>query len=869
MNTYKDCSQKMFESSKNSNASDSYLARSLAALATHNPHFSRPYVSQSGKKIQPEKYDRHGDVKHVDFSEEECEELMKILMSLYGLTKECIASPSIRDQLRARIQEFPNPDVQISAIVQQVHTGLPNILESRNREGIRAFLFDLTNNSLPTPPILSLIELEQVDPCYQPQYSTAALLRHRELGSGFWERCRNVKSELRKRASEKLSPWRSWKGASGDVVTCAWAPNSMTYAIGAAAPSNQEDLQYNRPRNLMFGDLISNTLEELPDHRVLRPKPETISGGPNSTQAVYDACDPMVYMTISSLQFSRDGSCLYTASHDKTVKVWDAASGKRTCQQTLRHDALVTDLDTSVRFEGIFATASKTIDGAIRVYFPKPGDENELSSVCYTSSRAKEKPEWQVYPECLRWGRTANTGHLLLAGFQQWGETANEHCREGQVCLWDTCTGQSLKVSPGSQSVFTATWHPTHDLFATGGVPGNTLKLTHRHTTKSVVRTWDVRTLSHYTVEYECPAIDMQDVTFNPLYPNLVTAGCTDSATYVWDFRKPADVLLKLEHGRPLSDWDPARRQEEVDSGIMMTLWGLENSRLYTGSSDGMVKCWDVLRAPEDALIADLANLGAGIQSGAFSPDFSHLLIGDADGGIHILSSAPVEDSVSENCEWQPITLVNTCNRDYVTTNDDNPGTDGIQAARELIDSGQLIIDRRYGVGKGPFYRGPYATYARANGASEFVPEVERLQPVFQNGIENPAISQRQSALVRGRKQHITQNYRLKQKRTFDHLKHSDNSYKRSFKSLYTIGSKRRNNSVKSSRTMKKPRWDVLDLTLTRSSRTLSINLDSESESDKGETKTTDDENSVREIVEENHWWPRFDEKVFQRLSVQ
>lgn len=112
---------------------------------------------------------------------------------------------------------------------------------------------------------------------------------------------------------------------------------------------------------------------------------------------------------------------------------------------------------------------------------------------------------------------------------------------------------------------------------------------------------------------------------------------------HAYDFRKPHHYLHRLQHGRPLLDWDHTKSQEEGDSGVMMTVWGIKGARLYTGSSDGIVESWDIMRAPEDVHVGDFDDLGAGVTSGAFSPDFSHLLAGDLDGGVHILSSALVK----------------------------------------------------------------------------------------------------------------------------------------------------------------------------------------------------------------------------------
>lgn len=739
---------------------DPSLEQTIVALANNHSDLYRPYRSHDQNVVYSS--DSHNTLKHVDFSEDECEALLRAIYDSQDQDTDTDGNVPVRARLKKLTQGYTYE--QITELIGHVHADKNGVLRNRKRKGIRAFFSDLKNGLVTDRPGFIRVEVQVVDPAHKPQRSLPSLLRHRELGSDSkGGRFRNVRSELRVKTSQNILPWRSWKRASGDVVTCAWAPNSLTYAVGAAAPSNNEDLQYNRPQNLLLGDLSSNLLQELPDHRVERPQPNTIPDGPNSTHEMYNNLDPMIYMTISSVQFSRDGSKLITASHDKTAKVFDTrSSGTATCLHTLYHDAMVTCLDVSPHSNGLFATASKTVENSIRVYSSESldVDSSMLSSVNFSSSRAQKKPNSEIYPECLRWGKTPNTSHILLAGFHQWGEAESDSLgREGEIYLWDVRKEVSLGLSPSKAGVLTAAWHPTCDMFAVGGVPGSGSILSRPRTTRSVVRTWDMRNLKRYAVEYECPALDMQDVTFNPLYPNIVTAGCTDSATYVWDFRWPDQVLLKLQHDKPLLEWDHTRNQEEADPGVMMTLWGLEGSYLYTGSSDGIVKCWDTSRAHDDALVRNVADVGAGIQSGAFSPDFSHLLVGDSDGAVHVLTSAPVDrwhdcaDSDDNALTVEPIKLIEA--------QDPNrpKGNEGILAARKLLQTGQLVLNKSYGVGKGPNYSGPYARYARREGtdpaATDLLPQFDAMQPFSRYGQKRREIARRIEGVICGRKELI------------------------------------------------------------------------------------------------------------------
>lgn len=868
-----------------STTADPSLEQTIVALANNHSDFYRPYRSQDQTLVYSS--DSHNTIKHVDFDDEECEALLHAIYELQVQGIKTDASIAVRTRLRKATQGYSYE--QITQLINHVHANTNGVLRNRKRKGIRAFFSNLENDLVTDRPGFFRVEVEVVDPAHKPQRSLASLLRHRELGSDSrGGRFRNLQSELRLKMSQNILPWRSWKRASGDVVACAWAPNSLNYAVGAAAPSNNEDLQYNRRYNLLLGDLSSNVLQELPDHRMERPQPHMIPDGPNSRHDMYNNLDPMIYMTVSSLQFSRDGSQLITASHDKTAKVWDIpSSGIATCLHTLYHDAVVTGLDISPHFNGLFATASKSLENSIQVYSSESlgVDSSMPSLVKLSSSRAQKYPKWELYPECLRWGKTPNTSHLLLAGFQQWGDVESDRLgREGEICLWHVGKEERLGLSPSRVGVLTAAWHPTYDMFAVGGVPGSGGMLSNPLTTKTVIRTWDIRSLKRYAVEYECPALDMQDVTFNPLHPNIVTAGCTDSATYVWDFRSPHQILLKLQHDKPLMEWDHTRNQDEVDPGVMMTLWGLEGSHLYTGSSDGIVKCWDTSRAPEDALVRDVADLGAGVQSGALSPDFSHLLVGDSDGAVHVLTSAPVDrwhnyaDFDDDVLPIEPIELIEARDSNRSKCNE------GILAARKLLQTGQLVLNETYGVGQGPKYSGPYARYARKDGTdpavTDLLPHFDAMQPFSRNGQKRQEIARRIQGVIRGRKQLVAQAQETMKVPLPTKINNHEGRDKQKPLAKFERPRKRRaRSSIEgSSITPKRIRTEIIDLTdlpddtfpsLSRGLYCGSQSCDHPIQlSSDPDFVLKDEVSSDSESPEENHWWPRMDDETSKCSSV-
>lgn len=564
-----------------------------------------------------------------------------------------------------------------------------------------------------------------------PSITTEALLRRRTHGFGNEF---SAQRQLRTAVIEDITLQRSWKGASGDIVSAAWHPDSQTYVVGATATSNAEDLQYNRPNNLLYGNTNHNTLHELPDHRIDRPRPDTIANGPNASEAVFEACDPKVYKTVSAIHYSPVGTRLYTASHDRTVKIWDIplSEGLPSCIKTLKHDARLNQLDVSSRIPNTFATGSQATSNSIHIY-TQATLQSPYAYINLGSSRAEAKPRLEIFPECLRWGNTPMTEDLLLVGFARWGDLPdNDPGRDGELCVWDINTAQRIKKTPSSQSVTTATFHPFLNAFATGGAAGN--RLTHRYTTRTVVRMWDMRS-SGCVMELECPALDMQDLIFHPRNKDIVAVGCTDGAAYLWDARKPEYILHKLQHGQPIADWDqkyggnPLSR-EQGDAGVTLTSWG--GNHLYTGATDGMVKRWDVNLAPEDALINDIAQLSAGISCGSFSPDSTSLLVGDSTGGVHLLLSGPGYLTEEERKFGKGPIQYTPAPRNQPPPSDNEPGQ-GQLASLELLNSGQLTMHPVFGVGQGPAYEGPYAAYAHEVGPpsnTRLLRAVEMEQPV-------------------------------------------------------------------------------------------------------------------------------------------
>jgi len=105
----------------------------------------------------------------------------------------------------------------------------------------------------------------------------------------------------------------------------------------------------------------------------------------------------------------------------------------------------------------------------------------------------------------------------------------------------------------------------------------------------------------------------------------------------VWDTALGDKPVHVLKHGTPIDEFHGDRARE--DTGVKFCAWGTSLDRFYTGSSDGLIKVWNVRRSRgKDPFMRDLLEVPGPVSFGQFSPDRSRLIIGDATGRVSFLS---------------------------------------------------------------------------------------------------------------------------------------------------------------------------------------------------------------------------------------
>lgn len=554
--------------------------------------------------------------------------------------------------------------------------------------------------------------------------------RSRELGTGI-----ATQRKLAARTRRDFKSWRSWTGASKDVLSVAWAADDSSFAIGSSADHlDSHGTPYNRNNNLLFGNVETDSLFELPDHHISRAGIQAPAPSPES-----HLTDPRLFCAIGQVSFGTHHPTLCTAGYDKTVRVWDVTNSKEKpkCRYTLPHDGFV---DFAVQMPArsladpqLLVTGQQSrVKPSIQLFgLPEIDAPREELAAAYEpiASFASERAQrFPVFPSAIEWGPDSFTRRYLLAGFAEHSATALKE-REGHLALWDVTQPREtlLELRNNIELVFDVAWQPGRAVIAAATTARNTKNLSHQFDTKSVVRTWSPTENASRVYELECPARDVNELKFHPTR-TLVTASCTDGRTYVWDFRMVDRILMTLNHSEPIETFDSsiARLREELDVGVRFSAWAQNNRYLYTGGSDGRLLCWDVLACEEgeEALVQEVARFDAGIMAGAFSKDESKLLLGLVKGSVEILSIGACSKSEAAKDRLTAVSrteLSGTFN--YIPnepkTQEEESETFGIETARTLMQTEQLVLTK-YGVMQGPRYSGPWSRSARPPGTTDF-----------------------------------------------------------------------------------------------------------------------------------------------------
>ena len=455
--------------------------------------------------------DWQGTVLHIDFTPEELE-VVEEIVTRFVASQRALRYRSPQRRIHRLLDGLLESD--LLRVVSALRLKLP----SRDRKSIEAFLQDAKQGEIrSTAPRIERLAAARPNKSFSSvtKMSVASTIRHREIGAqsrrGWSSATRPISYRVKDQLQDTLGPLCSYTGASSDVHAVAWSVDGQCFAAGAICVDDPYSMQYNRPNNLLYGNVFCNTINELGRHHVTRPRTES---GPNSTHAMYASQDPKLFKTVTSVAFSPNGRYMFSGGWDNYVAVWQTRYDGSQPQEIvgLRHKAEVHMM--SVNASGVLATGTnKPMGNAVKVIRINDDDPSESpTTINFSSEKASQRPDMNLLPTALHF--SPRHENLLLAGFSA---QVREDGRDlmGDICIWDVNGNRALSIWGSGKSVFDLSFHPRNRWFAVGTVAGQN---TNRGT-RSTVRLYDEHnTAAHEKfsalVELECPALDINDVVW-------------------------------------------------------------------------------------------------------------------------------------------------------------------------------------------------------------------------------------------------------------------------------------------------------------------------------------------------------------------
>ncbi|WP_164015243.1 TIR domain-containing protein [Pyxidicoccus trucidator] len=368
--------------------------------------------------------------------------------------------------------------------------------------------------------------------------------------------------------------------------------------------------------------------------------------------------------SVFSAAFSPDGSRILTASHDRTVRIWDAATGAPLVTLPTYIDYL--DMLMAAGFSpdgsGILTASSNgtatlwdsTSGVALATFY---GHSDALRAISFspdgsriiTASQDRTARIWDAATGRRVAILRGHSDAVVVAGFGPDGSRILTASYDGTARIWDALSGTPLITLSGHNGlIFAADFSPdgSRILTASGdktarvwdAATGNLLATLHGHeggvtaasfsadgsrvltaSLDGTVRIWDSSTgtfLSSLLIHTERATVRIV-AKFSPDGAHILTATSKDGTARLWDTVAGKPISTFSQHSGPIN----------------AAAFSPDGTRIITASEDGTARLW--VAAPDKASCILDSHSGE-VFSAEFSPDGSHVLTASDDHAARI-----------------------------------------------------------------------------------------------------------------------------------------------------------------------------------------------------------------------------------------
>ncbi|KAH8591892.1 quinon protein alcohol dehydrogenase-like superfamily [Bisporella sp. PMI_857] len=322
---------------------------------------------------------------------------------------------------------------------------------------------------------------------------------------------------------------------------------------------------------------------------------------------------------VTSVAFSSDGKQVVSGSDDKTVRLWDAATGA--LQQTLEgHSRVVTSVAFSPDGKQV---VSGSDDQTVRLWDAATGalqqtlegHSERVTSVAFSpdgkqvvsGSDDKTVRLWDAATGALQQMLEGHSERVTSVAFSPDGKQVVSGSDDQTVRLWDAATGALQQTLEGhSRDVTSVAFSPDGKQVVSGSYD-------------QTVRLWDAATGAlQQTLEGHSNWV--RSVAFSPDGKQVVS-GSDDQTVRLWDAATGALQQTLEGHSRDVTS----------------VAFSPDGKQVVSGSHDQTVRLWD---AATGALQQTLEGHSRDVTSVAFSPDGKQVVSGSHDKTVRLWDAA-------------------------------------------------------------------------------------------------------------------------------------------------------------------------------------------------------------------------------------
>ncbi|KAL7903892.1 WD40 repeat-like protein [Trichoderma velutinum] len=323
--------------------------------------------------------------------------------------------------------------------------------------------------------------------------------------------------------------------------------------------------------------------------------------------------------TVRSVAFSVDGRYLASGSDNRTVKIWDVTIGKQ--RQTLKGHS---DWVASVAFsaDGRYI-ASGSWDKTIRIWDTTTGKEqqtlkghsNTVYSIAFSAdSRYLASGSWdktiKIWDAITGKERQTLKGHsnaVYSVAFSADSCYVASGSRDRTIKIWDMTTGKEHQILQGHSDIVNSVTFSADSFYLISGSDDETIKI------------WDVTTgKTQQTLKGHSGAVFSVAFSADSRY---LASGSRDNTITIWD----ATTSKEQQTFRGNSGW------------VISVAFSADGRYLASGSYDSTIKIWDATTGKERQTLKGHSSI---VSSVAFSTDGRYLASGSNDNTIKIWDAA-------------------------------------------------------------------------------------------------------------------------------------------------------------------------------------------------------------------------------------